>query len=73
MVKIVLEASARLRASARDPKYTAKDSDLPSGIVEVADYPRIGEFLFWPETGRQYTIHQVAWGIGNDCPLVVLD
>jgi hypothetical protein len=72
MVSIQLDGSARLQATARDSNYTTKDSDLPKGVIEVADYPRAGDWIEWAD-GHGHTVQRVAWFVGVDVPLVVLD
>lgn len=73
MKRVQLDSSARLRATSRDPNYITKDEDLPRGIVELGDYPRIGDDISWPETGRTHRVVTVAWMVGEEVSIVVLD
>ena len=72
-VTVRIEASARMRAQARDPKYLTEQADIDAieGDLTLPIYPRIGDFIGWPD-GRSHTVQQFCWFTDGETPIVVV-
>lgn len=71
MVEVQLDASAKLRAQARDSKSLTKADEIPTGIVSLRGYPRVGDDFVW--NGREYRVVRFCWFADTDIPIATLE
>ena len=73
MVEVVLQPSARMLRNIQSVEYTTTDEDRPPGKVILADYPRIGDDVYDPDSGRSWTVTSVNWPINGGIPLLFVE